>query len=83
MDHRDDGTSATRISLVDCFISALVVIDNIIIQSNTVVDDSIQRIVLFEEIKIRSQNFKILRFTIEEECAQSINDHRKLIQKLC
>ena len=50
------------------------VIDNIIIQSNTVVDDSIQRIVLFEEIKIRSQNFKILRFTIEEECAQSIND---------
>ena len=70
MDHRDDGTSATRISLVDCFISVLiVVIDNIIIQSNTVVDDSIQRIVLFEEIKIRSQNFKILRFTIEEECA--------------
>jgi hypothetical protein len=58
--HRDDGTSTARISLVDCFISALVVIDNIIIQSNTVVDDSIQRIVLFEEIKIRSQNFKIL-----------------------
>ena len=62
MDHRDDGPSATRISLVDCLISALVVIDNIIIQSNTVVDDSIQRIVLFEEIKIRSQNFKILSF---------------------
>ena len=45
MDHRDDGPSATRISLVDCLISALVVIDNIIIQSNTVVDDSKDRVV--------------------------------------
>ena len=45
MDHRDDGTSATRISLVDCFISAFVVIDNIIIQSNTVDHDSKDRVV--------------------------------------
>ena len=46
MDHRDDGTSATRISLVDCFTSVLiVVIDNIIIQSNTVDHDSKDRVV--------------------------------------
>ena len=48
------------------------VIDNIIIQSNTVVDDSKDRVV--RRYKIRSQNFKILSFTIEEECTQSIND---------
>ena len=51
MDHRDDGTSATRISLVNCFISALVVLDNIIIQ----------RIVLFEdkEKKSKLQDFEV------------------------